>query len=540
MKKIKNKLSIAIPTYNEEIDLKTCLEAISSQDYPKKLFEIIIIDNYSTDKTLSVAKSFSKKINIKILNNKIKDAEVSKKIGFDNSDGEFFMYLDADMRFSDKDFIKKMLRPLQEEKDIVGVFVRFLVSKNHPSLTRTLSYDEFQRDPIFRFFTVGIDEIIKERKLNYAVCECNEMHIPPQGLMIYRRDLVEDYVKSQNQLIDNEIPAVLIKRGYRKFAFVEDTGVEHLLLRSLNELWRKRVRNLERTYYPNQNKREFKWISWKKDWPKIGIWMLYTNSIIFPVISAIYKSIKYKDLCFFNEPVLNLVSTYSIIWGVLSIKKGKKKEKMNKLEYFGRERICKEFIETDIKGKVLNIGAGEVRWLENDLFLCKSNFISSDIDAKNLGEHNMAKNKIVIDATSIPFKNGELSEVIILDVLEHIKDHEKAISEINRVLKKGGVLIISVPNDTLLSYLNPIRYAQHERHYNISQIKDLLEKNGFRVEKIFSGGGIFELLDLYTHLFVKYTTGKMINFKIFNKLRDKEYNHHRNNGDEIIIKAIKK
>ena len=198
------------------------------------------------------------------------------------------------------------------------------------------------------------------------------------------------------------------------------------------------------------------------------------------------------------------------------------------------------FIDTKINGKTLNIGGGEVLWIENDLFLGNKDFISSDIDEKNLGEKNKAINKIIIDATKIPFKDNEFSQIIMLDVLEHIKKDALALKEINRVLKKDGKFVICVPNDTFLSYLNPIRYAQHERHYTIKNIIKLLQKNGFKIEKLFAGGGIFELANLYTHLIIKHTTGKIINIKFFDKLRDYEYKSHRNNGNEIAILAVKK
>ena len=311
--------SIAIPAFNEERDLVDCLKSIEMQNYPKDKIEVIVVDNYSKDNTIKIAKSFSKKLNIKVLKNKTLDAESSKLMGFNNSKGDFFMYLDADMRFGDKDFVKKMLYPLKQDKKIGGVFVKFIINKKHPSLTRTLSYDEFQRDPIFEFFTLGINDIVIEKNRDYWLCNCFPNRVPPQALMIYRKALVEDYAKTQSQLIDNEIPAVIAEKTHY-FAFVPSTGVEHLLLRSLKELWRKRIINLERTYFPNEQKRKFKWINWKKDWSKIGIWLVYTNSIIFPIIVSLYKCFKYKDICFLNEPILNIVSTYAIIFGVLSNK----------------------------------------------------------------------------------------------------------------------------------------------------------------------------------------------------------------------------
>lgn len=319
-------LTIVIPTYNESRDLGDCLKAIAIQDYPKNKFEVIIVDNYSEDNTLEIARSFSDIINLKTYLNPVKDAESSKMLGFRKSQGKFFMYLDADMRFSDSLFIRKMLFPLKDNKNISGVFVRFLVNKKHPALTRTLSYDEWQRDPIFTFFTTSASDIISEKKEDYYLCKCTKKNVPPQGLMIYRKSLIDSYARNQKQLIDNEIPALLVSKGYENFAFVPDTGVYHFLLRSLKELSHKRIRNLKRTYYPNKDKRLFTWINWKKDWPKIGIWLLYTHSIILPVLSAIIKALKHKDLCFFNEPMLNLVSTYSIIYGVLSnLNHGKRK-----------------------------------------------------------------------------------------------------------------------------------------------------------------------------------------------------------------------
>ncbi|MDO8563644.1 MAG: class I SAM-dependent methyltransferase [Nanoarchaeota archaeon] len=208
-----------------------------------------------------------------------------------------------------------------------------------------------------------------------------------------------------------------------------------------------------------------------------------------------------------------------------------------KMNLFGRERICASFMDPKISGKTLNIGAGEVLWIENQVFLNNKNLISSDIDSQNLGLQNKAKEKIVVDATAIPFPNAYLSQLIILDVLEHIKDHEKAVKEIARVLRKKGRLVVCVPNDTLLSYLNPVRYVQHERHYKIKDITNILKRHGFKIEKVFAGGGIFELLALYIHFIVKYTTGRKINF--LNKLRDYEYRKHNTSGNEIAILSTK-
>jgi GT2 family glycosyltransferase/SAM-dependent methyltransferase len=51
------------------------------------------------------------------------------------------------------------------------------------------------------------------------------------------------------------------------------------------------------------------------------------------------------------------------------------------------------------------------------------------------------------DATRLEFESGSFDAVTMFDVLEHIPDHEKAVSEALRVLKPGGYLLISTPNE---------------------------------------------------------------------------------------------
>jgi glycosyltransferase involved in cell wall biosynthesis len=57
------KVSIILPTKNNENTIKRCLESIEKQTYENR--EVIFVDNYSTDNTYKIAKSFQKKIPIK-------------------------------------------------------------------------------------------------------------------------------------------------------------------------------------------------------------------------------------------------------------------------------------------------------------------------------------------------------------------------------------------------------------------------------------------------------------------------------------------
>lgn len=83
-------------------------------------------------------------------------------------------------------------------------------------------------------------------------------------------------------------------------------------------------------------------------------------------------------------------------------------------------------------------------------------------------------------ATEIRYENKTFDLVLALDVLEHIKDDRKALSEINRVLKPGGIAIIFVPAFMFLWGVTDER-SQHERRYTLRELKEKTGNAGFGV-----------------------------------------------------------
>lgn len=88
------------------------------------------------------------------------------------------------------------------------------------------------------------------------------------------------------------------------------------------------------------------------------------------------------------------------------------------------------------------------------------------------------------DGTQLPFEDNEFSHVICTETLEHIDDDQAMLRELVRVLRPGGVLVISVPDEyseRLLWRLSP-RYRTapggHVRIYKRKQIKAMLTDNG--------------------------------------------------------------
>jgi ubiquinone/menaquinone biosynthesis C-methylase UbiE len=81
--------------------------------------------------------------------------------------------------------------------------------------------------------------------------------------------------------------------------------------------------------------------------------------------------------------------------------------------------------------------------------------------------------------THIPFKNSYFDLITALDVLEHIKDDKLAFSELNRVLNKNGIIILTVPHKKKY-FTDQDIICGHFRRYEYEDIINLLPKSGLR------------------------------------------------------------
>ena len=124
------KVSIIIPTYNEEKNIEACLESLFKQLY--RDFEIIVVDDGSSDKTLEVLSKFQiTKDKIQILKQNHLGAGAARNLGAKKAKGEILVFVDADMVF-DSDFLNDLIKPIIGGETI-GTFSKneMLANKNN-------------------------------------------------------------------------------------------------------------------------------------------------------------------------------------------------------------------------------------------------------------------------------------------------------------------------------------------------------------------------------------------------------------------------
>jgi len=94
--------SIVIPAKNAEKPLGRSIECALSQNYPKGKYEVIVVDNNSTDKTAELIKQFS----VKYLFQKTRGRTAACNLGVKNSKGKIIAFVDSD-RFAEKNWLRE-------------------------------------------------------------------------------------------------------------------------------------------------------------------------------------------------------------------------------------------------------------------------------------------------------------------------------------------------------------------------------------------------------------------------------------------------
>lgn len=117
------KLSIIIPVYNEEENISKCIESLRKQSY--KNFEIIVVDDGSTDKTREMVKKFKK---VRLIIGQHKGPGFSRNLGAKKAKGKILVFVDADMTF-DKNYLKYLIRPIVED-DVIGTEEVYQLASN--------------------------------------------------------------------------------------------------------------------------------------------------------------------------------------------------------------------------------------------------------------------------------------------------------------------------------------------------------------------------------------------------------------------------
>ncbi len=156
--------------------------------------------------------------------------------------------------------------------------------------------------------------------------------------------------------------------------------------------------------------------------------------------------------------------------------------------FVGRRRILLQVLDRYVgegspNRRILDVGCGTGTMLSYLAAYGKAQGV--DIDEEAIGycrERGLTDVRLGA-AETLPFEDGSFDLVTALDVVEHLDEDVAALREIRRVLRPGGMLLLTVPAHPFL-WGDQDEVNLHKRRYVAPQVRERLTGTGFKVLRV--------------------------------------------------------
>ncbi len=208
--------SVVIPVYNNPVDLKACLESLQSLDYEKGRYEVIVVDNNSTDETPEVARSFG--VNC-LTESTLQSSYAARNTGIRAARGRLIAFTDSDCQV-DRNWLSNIENAAQDES--IGCLAGEILSAPPQTLIERFSD------------SIGL---LRQRG------PLSGWHFKPYAQTanaVYRREvfeLVGMFNHSMQSGGDAEIAWRMLDNTEYRLELVQDAAVYHHHRTSLPDLW---------------------------------------------------------------------------------------------------------------------------------------------------------------------------------------------------------------------------------------------------------------------------------------------------------------
>ena len=306
-------VSIIVPTYNAEQYLDECLEAVSMQTYHS--FELIVADGGSNDRTLAIAAKYPF---VRVLSNPRRISEFGKYVGYRAARGEIIALLDSDNIISEPDWLERMVAPLMDDPEIVGVESNYLIA---PDFT---SFDKYAclivvADPLARI--LASTPVIEARE-RYVVKRYPARSAIAAGAngFLWRKSIIEPHLDERETIEEaNLISRIALSDG-ALIGNVPGVGVYHYYSPSLRDFIRKRNK-IGQKFLNRQEQVGWSWTD-NAGTGRMLFAALYLGSVLGPSIEGVIAAITERRLSWLWHPMASF-STIAVYgkWKILALLK---------------------------------------------------------------------------------------------------------------------------------------------------------------------------------------------------------------------------
>lgn len=266
-------ISVIVPFRNESGNIQNIYESLTKQDYPKDKFEIIFVNDNSTDDSVSLLNGLNNSNNVKVLSvpeDYSKNAHKKRAIryGIENSQGEIIVTTDADC-LHNKNWLKNLLCYFDKDTAFVSGPAEFIEEDN---LFQKMQKIEFAGLVITGAGLIGANK----------PTICNAANIAYRKKVFYE---VGGFLHNMN--LSSGDDELLMQKMFQdtdykiKFADIKDAVVKTKANNSLNEFYQQRKRWASKgLFYKN------KFLILKL----IFIYLFYVSLIVQPLL-ALYSNV---------------------------------------------------------------------------------------------------------------------------------------------------------------------------------------------------------------------------------------------------------
>lgn len=326
-------ISVVIATHNSSRTIGRSLSSIRGQRYPQDRIEIIIADGASNDETRKIASGFN--VRWIAVDPSKQSAEYNKAIGIGHAKNEILAMIDHDNILPHDVWLKNMVQPFLEQKDVVGVETLRYHYDPHTSLL----------DRYFALFGAA-DAIVwylgKADRLSYIHDDYvlagqavdkgtyylvrfrpeNMTTIGANGFLVRRKTLMENAQTAPGMYFDMDVNMDLIKKGFDTFAFVKDSILHLTGYGNISNFLKRRVLFLSQYRFGSEAEkrkklRRFGRLSNSEVWRLVWAVVVCATFVV-PLYDSIRGWRKVHDNAWFLHPFLcfSFVIVYS--WVTIS------------------------------------------------------------------------------------------------------------------------------------------------------------------------------------------------------------------------------
>jgi len=320
------KVSFVVCTFNCRDYAERCFESIRKQNYPQNKVEIVVVDSYSTDGTIEIAKKFKANLILTKIRGYMEGKGMPKSMGCEKAKGDIIFTLDSDNSLVEKNWIRNMIYPLITNNKIDYCICRMKVIKSDSLTNQYLSLVGTDPFAIYSSFDprISMHLISLEDKGKYVIYnnKADNFLITGGYYLGFRKETLKN-LGGYSRDVDVAY-SLAEKEGGALIAIPKETHVHHLITTSLFDFIKKK-RKWGKYYFTSGNaERKFEWTNGAGKKARF-VWEVIKNlTFVLPFLFSLYLTVRDRQPVWLLHAPVKWLTTAAYIFAFLEVKLGKK------------------------------------------------------------------------------------------------------------------------------------------------------------------------------------------------------------------------